>query len=167
MKNLFYDATTHLLNGHMLYVHIGIASMRQFQCIPATYITEIKSILKYTLNKYHVHLLSSFKHLKLPISIIIPVTIWQIVYIYMTALLPILISWTGKLVKVSYLIQLMQFIWLHCKCIPGRSFDSLRRIIGRRPCSVLVSLSASFAYYMYVLVWCGELYLWERFLWKF
>ena len=27
----------------------------------------------------------SFKHLKLPISIKIPVTIWQIVYIYMTA----------------------------------------------------------------------------------
>ena len=28
-----------------------------------------KHILKYTLNKYHVHWLSSFKHLKLPISI--------------------------------------------------------------------------------------------------
>ena len=27
-----------------------------------------KPILKYTLNKYHVHWLSSFKHLKLPIS---------------------------------------------------------------------------------------------------
>ena len=36
-----------------------------------------KPILKYTLNKYHVHWLSSFKHLKLPISIKIPVTIWQ------------------------------------------------------------------------------------------
>ena len=33
---------THLLNGHMLQVHIGIASMRQFQCVPTTYITEIK-----------------------------------------------------------------------------------------------------------------------------
>ena len=33
-----------------------------------------KPILKYTLNKYHVHWLSSFKHLKLPISIKIPVT---------------------------------------------------------------------------------------------
>ena len=31
-----------------------------------------KPILKYTLNKYHVHWLSSFKHLKLPISIKIP-----------------------------------------------------------------------------------------------
>ena len=34
-----------------------------------------KPILKYTLNKYQVHWLSSFKHLKLPISIKIPVTI--------------------------------------------------------------------------------------------
>ena len=34
-----------------------------------------KPILKYTLNKYHVHWLSSFKHLNLPISIKIPVTI--------------------------------------------------------------------------------------------
>ena len=33
-----------------------------------------KPILKYTLNKYHVHGFSSFKHLKLPISIKIPVT---------------------------------------------------------------------------------------------
>ena len=31
-----------LLNGHMLYVHIGIASMRQFQSVPTTYVTEIK-----------------------------------------------------------------------------------------------------------------------------
>ena len=60
---------TNLLNGHMLYVHIGIASMRQFQCVPTTYVTEIKeTILKYTLNKYHVNWLSSFKDLKLPIS---------------------------------------------------------------------------------------------------
>ena len=33
---------TLLLNGHMLKVHIGIASMRQFQYVPTTYITEIK-----------------------------------------------------------------------------------------------------------------------------
>ena len=32
-----------------------------------------KPILKYTLNKCHIHWLSSFKHLKLPISIEIPV----------------------------------------------------------------------------------------------
>ena len=50
-----------------------------------------KPILKYTLNKYHVHWLFSFKHLKLPISIKIPVTFWQIVYIYMTAIPPNLI----------------------------------------------------------------------------
>ena len=46
-----------------------------------------KPILKYTLNKYHVYWLSSFKHHKLSISIKIPVTIWQIVYIYMTAII--------------------------------------------------------------------------------
>ena len=33
--------STHLLNGHMLYVHIEIASMRQFQCAPTKYVTEI------------------------------------------------------------------------------------------------------------------------------
>ena len=44
--------------------------MRQFQCVLTTYVTEIrKPVLKSTLNKYHVHWLSSFKHLKLPISI--------------------------------------------------------------------------------------------------
>ena len=51
-----------------------------------------KPILKYTVNKYHVHWLSSFKRLKLPISIKIPVTIWQIVNIYMTVISPNLIS---------------------------------------------------------------------------
>ena len=62
VNNLFYGENTHLLYGHMLYVHIGIASMRRF------------------------------KHLKLPISIKIPVTIWQIVHIYMKAISPNLIS---------------------------------------------------------------------------
>ena len=33
---------THLLNGHMLKLHIGIATMRQLQCVPTTYVTEIK-----------------------------------------------------------------------------------------------------------------------------
>ena len=31
--------STHLLNGYMLNVHIG---MRQFQFVPTTYLTEIK-----------------------------------------------------------------------------------------------------------------------------
>ena len=58
-------------------MHIGIASMTQFQCVPTTYVTEIKetNFEIYTLNRYHVHWLSSFKYLKLPISIKIPVTI--------------------------------------------------------------------------------------------
>ena len=33
---------THLLNGRMMQVHIGIASMRQFQCKPTAYVIEIK-----------------------------------------------------------------------------------------------------------------------------
>ena len=37
---------------------------------------------------------TSFKHLNLPISIKILVITWQIVYIYMTAISPNLISWT-------------------------------------------------------------------------
>ena len=41
MKNLFYDKNSHLLHGHMLWVYIGIASMRQFQCVPTTCVTEI------------------------------------------------------------------------------------------------------------------------------
>ena len=51
-----------------------------------------KLILKYTPNKYHVDWLSSSKHLKLPINIKIPVTIGQIVYIYMAAISSNLIS---------------------------------------------------------------------------
>ena len=47
-----------------------------------------KHILKYTLNRFHVHWLSFLRHLKLPISIKIPVSIWQIVYICMTAIPP-------------------------------------------------------------------------------
>ena len=43
VKNLFYGENTYLLNGHMLKVHIGIASM-------TTYVTEIKETYfeKYT-----------------------------------------------------------------------------------------------------------------------
>ena len=29
-------------NIHMMWVHIGIASLRQFQCVPTTYVTENK-----------------------------------------------------------------------------------------------------------------------------
>ena len=42
VKNAFMVKNTHLLNGHMLLVHIGIASLRQFQCVPTTCVTEIK-----------------------------------------------------------------------------------------------------------------------------
>ena len=46
-----------------------------------------KTIWKFTFSKYHVHCLYlSFKHPKLPISIKIPVTLLQIVYICMIAI---------------------------------------------------------------------------------
>ena len=41
---------------------------------------------------YTKHWLSFFRHLNLPISIKIPVTLWKIVYIYMTTISPNLIS---------------------------------------------------------------------------
>ena len=60
--------------------------MRQFQCVPKTYVTEIKeTFFKIYTKQVSCPLASYFKHLNLPISIKIPVTIWQIVYIYMTA----------------------------------------------------------------------------------
>ena len=65
----FMVKNTHLLNGQLLL------KLR-------------KRILKYTLNKYHIYIgFASFKHLQLPFSTKIPVTIWQIVYIY-TAISP-------------------------------------------------------------------------------
>ena len=60
-----------------------------------------KPILKYTLNKYHVHWLFSFKYLKLPISI----KIWQIVCIYMTAISP-------KFDFVNYAFATLVVAWL-------------------------------------------------------
>ena len=66
--------------------------MRQFQCVPTTYVTENKENWKFTLTKYHVHCLCVFKHPKLTISIEIPVTLRQIVYICMTAISPNLSS---------------------------------------------------------------------------
>ena len=52
VKKKFVVKHAHLLNWPMLYAHIGIASMSQFQCFPKIYATEIKKpILKYTLNK--------------------------------------------------------------------------------------------------------------------
>ena len=48
-----------------------------------------KPIFKYTLNKYHIHWLSSLLNISNCQSIFkILVTIWQIVYIYMTAISP-------------------------------------------------------------------------------
>ena len=56
----------------MLQVHIGIASMRQFQCVPTTYVTKIKETY---FEIYTKQVSASFKHLKLPFSIKIPDTI--------------------------------------------------------------------------------------------
>ena len=56
----------------MLWVHIGIASMRQFQCVPTTYVTENKETnSKFTTKPSTMSIVFvSFKHLKLPISIV-------------------------------------------------------------------------------------------------
>ena len=72
--------------------------MRQFHCIPTAFVAENKEpIFKFTLKPSTMSIVSaSFKHLKMSISIIIPVTIPQIVYVYiwMRAISPNLISWT-------------------------------------------------------------------------
>ena len=53
---------THLLNQHMLYVHIGIASMRQFQYVPTTYVTKImETYFEITFIKNHLYRLILFK----------------------------------------------------------------------------------------------------------
>ena len=65
--------------------------MRQLQCVLTTYVTENKE------TNFEIYIYQEpfpLKHLNLPISIkiLVPVTIWQIVYIYMTAISPNLIS---------------------------------------------------------------------------
>ena len=65
-----------------------------------------KPILKYTLNKYHVHLLSSFKHLKLPISIKIPVTIYMANCLYLHD------SFITKFYFVNYAFAKLVVAWL-------------------------------------------------------
>ena len=61
--------------------------MGQFQYVPTEYATEIKeSYSEIYTKQVSCPLDSSCKHLKLPISIKIRVTIWQIVYIYTTAI---------------------------------------------------------------------------------
>ena len=59
-----------------IYFHIGIASMRQFQCVPTIYVTENKETsFKFTFKPSTMSIVFAyFKHLKLPISIRIPVT---------------------------------------------------------------------------------------------
>ena len=74
-----------------------------------------KPILKYTLNKYHVHWLSSFKHLKLQISIKIPVTLWQIVYIYMTA------------ISMNYAFAKLVVAWLYYYWFIGMGQTDIKR----------------------------------------
>ena len=65
--------------------------MRQFQCEPTTYVTENKkkTILKFTFIPSTMSIVFVFsKHLELPISIKIYVTIMKIVYICMSATSP-------------------------------------------------------------------------------
>ena len=87
VKNLFYGEKhlfiewTHVVGAHWNYLYEAIP-----MCTNNMLLKLRKPIVKYTLNKYLVNWLSSFKHLNLPISIKIHATIWQIVYIYTTAM---------------------------------------------------------------------------------
>ena len=75
--------------------------MRLFRCVPTLYVTENKETsFKFTFKPSTMFIVFAyFKHLKMPISTKIPVTIWQIVYIYMTAISPNLISYTMLLLS--------------------------------------------------------------------
>ena len=72
----------------MLWVHIGIASLRQFYCVPTTYDSGKNEENHFEIDAYQVSYplyLPLYKHAKLPINVKIPVSIRQIVYIYMTS----------------------------------------------------------------------------------
>ena len=64
--------------------------MRQFRCLPTTYVTENKETsFKFTLKPCTMSIVFAyFNYLKLPISIRIPDTLPQVVYICMTAISP-------------------------------------------------------------------------------
>ena len=52
----------------MLYVHIGIASMRQLKCVPTTHVTEIKeTCFEIYIYKKSCPLALPLKHLNPPI----------------------------------------------------------------------------------------------------
>ena len=67
-----------------------VASMRHFQCVPTTYVTELFGNLHFPSIMSIVF--TSIKPPKLPISIKIPVTLLQIDYIFRTAISPNLSS---------------------------------------------------------------------------
>ena len=79
MQNLFYGEIhsfiewTYVVGAHWNWLLDANSNVYQQHVL----LKLRKPILKYTLNKYHAHWLSSFKHLNLPIRIKIPVTIWQ------------------------------------------------------------------------------------------
>ena len=65
VENLFKKSLwliIHLLSRHMLLIHIGIASYRQFQFDLQLMLLKIrkKTIWKFTFSKYHVHCLYLF-----------------------------------------------------------------------------------------------------------
>ena len=104
-ENQFYGKNTHLLNEHMFRCTLELPLF-----VPTTYVTEIKETYFDTLNKYHVYWLSSFKHFKLPIIIKIPLFI---VYIYMTAISPNLISWNMLFLCSNLRISYKYQLWKH------------------------------------------------------
>ena len=83
VENLLRKAYGETLNyGKDIFCRYTLESMRriQFQCVSTKYVIENKEFTLKTSNMSIVF--ASFKHLKLPITIIIPVTVQQIVYVW-------------------------------------------------------------------------------------
>ena len=59
VKRNFPNSFLPYFQSHMLYVHTGVASMWQFQCVPTTYLFSINefftiSFFKHILNRFHL-----------------------------------------------------------------------------------------------------------------
>ena len=94
VENLSRKAYGETINYWKDIYYIGIVSMRQIQCVPTMYVTENKETsFKFTFKPSTMFIVFAyFKHLKTANQYRIPVTTPQIVYIFMTAISPNLIS---------------------------------------------------------------------------
>ena len=83
--------------------------MRQFQCVPTTYVTENKeTMFKFTLKPSSMSIVfAPFKHLKLPISITIPVTHYTTNCLYLED------SYISEIDYMNYLFANLVVAWLY------------------------------------------------------